>query len=172
MRDALRAGWYGFLSLAVAVCALVTAPRVNAERCTNLINYAGDPRSNAVINSIGASTGQCPAPMTGVAASAAPSSQVPAESGPTGGTTSRISLDNAFLQKLQSFPVVAGVWDKNPGRAIQLAKKGCDLSESGYRQNQIVTSLISEYSSYSADVVATTIGVGAMIYCPAALDRP
>ncbi|MCV7170806.1 hypothetical protein H7I41_12870 [Mycobacterium manitobense] len=30
------------------------------DRCTNQINYAGDPRSNAEINSIGASTGQCP----------------------------------------------------------------------------------------------------------------
>ncbi|MBO0843646.1 MAG: hypothetical protein J2O46_10700 [Nocardioides sp.] len=29
--------------------------------CTNQINYAGDPRSNAEINSIGAETGTCPA---------------------------------------------------------------------------------------------------------------
>jgi hypothetical protein len=28
--------------------------------CTNQINYAGDPRSNAEINSIGAQTGYCP----------------------------------------------------------------------------------------------------------------
>lgn len=33
------------------------------DRCTNQINYAGDPRSNVVINSIGASTGQCPTPI-------------------------------------------------------------------------------------------------------------
>ena len=31
--------------------------------CTNQFNYAGDPRTNAVINSIGASTGQCPIPI-------------------------------------------------------------------------------------------------------------
>lgn len=34
------------------------------DRCTNQINYAGDPRSNAEINSIGASTGRCPTPMS------------------------------------------------------------------------------------------------------------
>src|SRR4051812_11691095 len=34
------------------------------DRCTNQFEYAGDPRSNAEINSIGASTGQCPAPIT------------------------------------------------------------------------------------------------------------
>lgn len=32
-------------------------------RCTNRINYAGDPRSNAEINSIGANTGNCPEPI-------------------------------------------------------------------------------------------------------------
>lgn len=44
-----------------------TMPDPNAapdDRCTNQINYAGDPRSNAEINSIGAETGQCPAPMS------------------------------------------------------------------------------------------------------------
>lgn len=43
-----------------------TIPDPNAvpdDRCTNQIDYAGDPRSNAEINSIGASTGQCPAPI-------------------------------------------------------------------------------------------------------------
>ncbi|MEK2478752.1 hypothetical protein [Streptomyces noursei] len=29
-------------------------------RCTNQINYAGDPRSNAEINTIGEKTGYCP----------------------------------------------------------------------------------------------------------------
>nr|WP_296766782.1 hypothetical protein [Rhodococcus sp. (in: high G+C Gram-positive bacteria)] len=42
----------------------VQAP-TSDERCTNQINYAGDPRSNAEINSIGEQTGQCPAPITG-----------------------------------------------------------------------------------------------------------
>ncbi|GGG04732.1 hypothetical protein GCM10007304_18500 [Rhodococcoides trifolii] len=37
---------------------------VEAERCTNRIDYADDPRSNAEINSIGESTGVCPQPST------------------------------------------------------------------------------------------------------------
>ena len=44
-----------------------TMPDPNAvpdDRCTNQIDYAGDPRSNAEINSIGAETGQCPAPIS------------------------------------------------------------------------------------------------------------
>ncbi|MFJ9472203.1 hypothetical protein [Streptomyces caniferus] len=40
------------------------APKGAAEKpgtsCTNQINYAGDPRSNAEINSIGEKTGHCP----------------------------------------------------------------------------------------------------------------
>ncbi|MEU7639023.1 hypothetical protein AB0C11_23460, partial [Streptomyces sp. NPDC039016] len=31
-------------------------------RCTDQINYAGDPRSNADINTIGEKTGHCPTP--------------------------------------------------------------------------------------------------------------
>lgn len=34
------------------------------DRCTNQFDYAGDPRSNAEINSIGEQTGQCPAPIS------------------------------------------------------------------------------------------------------------
>lgn len=44
-----------------------TFPDPNAtpdNRCTNLINYANDPRPNAEINSIGALTGQCPEPIS------------------------------------------------------------------------------------------------------------
>ncbi|CCQ15565.1 Secreted protein [Rhodococcus sp. AW25M09] len=33
------------------------------DRCTNQIDYANDPRSNAEINSLGESNGQCPAPI-------------------------------------------------------------------------------------------------------------
>ncbi|TJZ80021.1 hypothetical protein FCG67_03780 [Rhodococcus oryzae] len=40
------------------------APPIPDDRCTNQINYAGDPRSNAEINSIGAATGRCPDPIT------------------------------------------------------------------------------------------------------------
>jgi hypothetical protein len=34
-------------------------------RCTNQLDYSSDPRDNATINSIGAETGQCPAPIRG-----------------------------------------------------------------------------------------------------------
>ncbi|MEJ2885855.1 hypothetical protein [Actinomycetospora aeridis] len=34
------------------------------DRCTNQIDYASDPRSNAEINSIGEQTGRCPRPLT------------------------------------------------------------------------------------------------------------
>ncbi|MDQ1201522.1 hypothetical protein [Rhodococcus sp. SORGH_AS_0303] len=33
------------------------------DRCTNQIDYAGDPRSNAEINSLGETNGVCPAPI-------------------------------------------------------------------------------------------------------------
>lgn len=39
-----------------------TIPSVDASRCTNRIDYSNDPRSNALINSIGAETGRCPTP--------------------------------------------------------------------------------------------------------------
>ncbi|MFF0625118.1 hypothetical protein, partial [Streptomyces sp. NPDC004296] len=42
------------------------APSANHKksglRCTDQINYAGDPRSNADINTIGEKTGHCPTP--------------------------------------------------------------------------------------------------------------
>lgn len=54
------------IGAALPLGALAGGPIASADdRCTNQINYAGDPRSNAEINSIGASTGQCPTPMTG-----------------------------------------------------------------------------------------------------------
>jgi hypothetical protein len=47
--------------------ALCLAGHAGADdRCTNQIDYSGDPRSNAEINGIGASTGVCPTPLTGV----------------------------------------------------------------------------------------------------------
>lgn len=52
----------------LSLSAVVGAAPAYAEKCTNLVNYAGDPRSNAEINGIGATTGQCPIPMTGVSA--------------------------------------------------------------------------------------------------------
>jgi len=40
------------------------SPSDTSYRCTNRVNYAGDPRSNAEINSIGQQTGFCPTPMS------------------------------------------------------------------------------------------------------------
>ncbi|CAM5432335.1 Secreted protein OS=Streptomyces tendae OX=1932 GN=GUR47_26505 PE=4 SV=1 [Streptomyces tendae] len=40
------------------------APKGDRAKCTDQRNYAGDPRSNAEINSIGEETGTCPAPQT------------------------------------------------------------------------------------------------------------
>ncbi|MCF3141834.1 hypothetical protein [Streptomyces platensis] len=37
----------------------------SGARCTDQINYAGDPRSNAEINTIGEKTGHCPMPEKG-----------------------------------------------------------------------------------------------------------
>lgn len=45
--------------------AVIPDPNATPDnRCTNQINYANDPRSNAEINSIGAQTGQCPEPIS------------------------------------------------------------------------------------------------------------
>jgi hypothetical protein len=38
----------------------VGTPKKPGVSCTNQIDYAGDPRSNAEINSIGEQTGYCP----------------------------------------------------------------------------------------------------------------
>jgi len=53
------------LCAALPASGLLFAPAASATRCTDQINYAGDPRSNAEINSIGATTGVCPAPLSG-----------------------------------------------------------------------------------------------------------
>ncbi len=58
----------GAVSL-LAISLVAAAPSHADEKCTNQIDYAGDPRSNAEINGIGFTTGQCPAPMTGGVAS-------------------------------------------------------------------------------------------------------
>lgn len=50
---------------APAVVPTGAAPNgVDLFRCTNQTNYAGDPRSNAEINSIGERTGTCPPVLT------------------------------------------------------------------------------------------------------------
>ena len=62
MRVAHRGSVVGLLVLLTS-SLLSAAPASADDRCTNQIDYSGDPRSNAEINSIGASTGRCPAPM-------------------------------------------------------------------------------------------------------------
>ncbi|WP_030678533.1 hypothetical protein [Streptomyces rimosus] len=51
------------------------------EKCTDKINYAGDPRSNAEINSIGEDTGRCPAPKKTQPKDQATPSGTPKEAG-------------------------------------------------------------------------------------------
>ncbi|WP_157531240.1 hypothetical protein [Mycobacterium sp. IS-1496] len=66
MRDIIRTRRFAALVAAVAApaTALVVASPANA-RCTDQFNYSQDTRSNAEINSIGATTGVCPTPMRG-----------------------------------------------------------------------------------------------------------
>ncbi|MEU9637531.1 hypothetical protein AB0D80_24620 [Streptomyces tendae] len=50
-----------------------TQPEQGAgKKCTDQLDYAGDPRSNAEINSIGAETGTCPEPQSGGTSSGTP----------------------------------------------------------------------------------------------------
>lgn len=52
---------------AINFAPILGPPVATAQtKCTDQINYASDPRSNAEINGIGASTGVCPTPMTGM----------------------------------------------------------------------------------------------------------
>lgn len=46
-----------------AVAPAAPGPASGSTKCTDQINYAGDPRSNAEINSIGERMGSCPAPL-------------------------------------------------------------------------------------------------------------
>lgn len=48
-------------------------PKKSDGRCTDQINYAGDPRSNAEINTIGEETGHCPKPQKADTPSGTPS---------------------------------------------------------------------------------------------------
>ena len=60
---ALVAGVIGGITFSLTAL-LGSATATADDRCTNQIDYAGDARSNAIINSIGASTGRCPTPMS------------------------------------------------------------------------------------------------------------
>lgn len=76
----MRAGIFGRGAALVAllVPAALMSPGtaggepIISDRCTNQIDYSGDPRSNAEINSMGASTGVCPSPMTGGTSTGSP----------------------------------------------------------------------------------------------------
>ncbi|KAB2581536.1 hypothetical protein BS297_30320, partial [Rhodococcus erythropolis] len=48
---------------ASAVAPAAPGPATGSTKCTDQIDYAGDPRSNAEINSIGEQMGSCPAPL-------------------------------------------------------------------------------------------------------------
>jgi hypothetical protein len=65
MRKILAAASLGAALLVSGLSAGTAQADDLSKRCTNQIDYAGDPRSNAEINSIGASTGHCPPPIRG-----------------------------------------------------------------------------------------------------------
>ena len=46
-----------------AAAPAAPGPATESTKCTDQINYVGDPRSNAEINSIGERMGSCPAPL-------------------------------------------------------------------------------------------------------------
>jgi hypothetical protein len=57
---ALTAVALGLALTGGATAGAAAATPQQHQKCTDLIDYAGDPRSNAEINSIGALTGICP----------------------------------------------------------------------------------------------------------------
>jgi hypothetical protein len=79
--------------------------------------------------------------------------------------------DDYLLQNLESYGVPASAWG-DEDRAIDVAKEACDLAASGYRQNEVIMSLISDNSDKSSALVQQTVSVGILSYCPEALDRP
>jgi hypothetical protein len=50
----------------------VFGDEVDTRKCTNRIDYAEDPRSNAELNSVGVQTGRCPAPRRARTSAVAP----------------------------------------------------------------------------------------------------
>ena len=58
-------GGLAVLAGGIALAAPAMAEPVYDLKCTNMIDYAGDPRSNAEINGIGWNTGTCPPPIQG-----------------------------------------------------------------------------------------------------------
>lgn len=60
----LRAAWEAGIAREKAEAE---EPAAVADRCTNQIDYTGDPRSNAEINSLGTpEAGTCPEPLSGL----------------------------------------------------------------------------------------------------------
>lgn len=112
---------FGGASLALSLMALgagladAEPGGVDYEKCTNRINYAGDPRSNAEINGIGYNTGTCPTPMTGVGAQPAPAA-------PT--NSSYLYGANMMSYSARTLLTVSEPGDKayqNPGEACRIS---------------------------------------------------
>jgi hypothetical protein len=81
-------------------------PKKPGVSCTNQIDYAGDPRSNADINTIGEQTGYCPVPKTSVAPTGTPKKA----SGSAGGGRKPCYLPKGYdhFLKLDSAEVYQG----------------------------------------------------------------
>lgn len=79
--------------------------------------------------------------------------------------------DDYYLQNLESYGVPASAWG-DEDRAIDVAKEACDMASDGYRQNEVIMSLISDNSDKSTSLVQRTVSVGILSYCPEALDQP
>lgn len=151
---------FGLLGSGIA--SAEPAPGVVADRCTNQINYAGDPRSNAEINGIGATTGKCPAPLTaGGTAPAAPSSRptVPAVGD---------STDQAFLTKLMNAGIAIPN-DKAAEQAIAIARQGCEFSQSSSDPIDVTQKVVAANSGVEPGIVSRVLGSGIMHYCPQVL---
>lgn len=134
-------------------------PGVIADRCTNQINYAGDPRSNAEINGIGATTGKCPTPI------AAGSTGTPTRSTSLAVPTVGDASDRAFLFKL----VNAGIAIPNAQaaeRAIAIAHQGCELSGSVKDPLTVTQKVVAANNGIEPGTVSRVLGSGIMHYCP------
>lgn len=135
---------------------------VIADRCTNQIDYAGDPRSNAEINGIGANTGRCPAPMTaGGTSPAAPSTRPTA---PAVGD----STDRAFLTKLVNAGIAIPT-DEAAKQAITIAHQGCEFSQSSSDPIAVTQKVVAANRGVEPGIVSRVLGSGIMHYCPEVL---
>lgn len=145
-----------------AIASAEPGEDVIADRCTNQIDYAGDPRSNAIINGIGANTGKCPTPMT--AGGTGPSAPSPRPAVPAVGD----AIDRAFLTKL----VGAGIAipnDQAAEQAIAIARQGCKFSQSSSDPIAVTRKVVADNSDVEPGIVSRVLGSGIMHYCPEVL---